>query len=450
MLACAGAASARGLVTGITDPIEHDFAERDGIHSFHVVHVAGIRVVRTSVNWGDIARSAPADATDPHDPAYDWTRVDDSVDRIVANGLQPLLSVLKTPTWARKRPGGKTPNASDVGAFMTAVARRYDGTRRPRVRLLQLWNEPNLKSYLDSRGGPAAYRAMLSAADAAVHRVHEDNVLVGGGLGPFGGPRGRYGIAPLKFMRRLFRKDTPFDVWSHHPYTSGPPAHSAYAKDDASMGDLPQIRRVLRRARAAGRIRSTRLWVTEFSWDTKPPDPFGVPVREHARWVAEALYRMWRNRVEVAIWFQLRDNPHDGHWWGQTFQSGLFYRTTPLYADEKAKPALRAFRFPFVALPAGRRIRFWGRTPNSEALLIRIERRERGRWQAIRVAQADADGIFTGTLPRDRRRRALRANVVALANTNADHSVPFVPRRTRDRHVNPFGGEDPEALREGE
>ena len=437
---------ARGLTTGITDPLDSAFAERDGIASYHVARVAGIRVVRVPVAWNTVAPSAPAQATDPNDRAYEWKYVDDSVDRIVANGLQPLLSVYSPPRWARKR--GLTPHAGDLGAFIAAIARRYDGSRRHRVRLWQIWNEPNLKSFMHVKDGPAEYRAMLASSYPAIKAVHRDNVVVAGGLGPFAGPRGRYGTAPLTFMRRLLRRATPFDVWSHHPYTSGPPAREAHARDDASLGDLPEIRRLLARAKRAGRVSSTRMWVTEFSWDTKPPDPYGVPVREHARWVSEALYRMWRSGVDLVVWFQLRDNPHEGHQWGQTFQSGLFYRTTALYFHEKPKPALRAFRFPFVALPARRRIRFWGRTPNSEPTLIRVERRIRGRWRAIRVVQANAEGIFTGTLPRDRRHRPLRANVVALENTNADHSVPFVPRRTRDRRVNPFGGKGPDALRE--
>ena len=32
-----------------------------------------------------------------------------------------------------------------------------------------------------------------------------------------------------------------------------------------------------------------RFWVTEFSWDTNPPDPRGVPVKLQARWLSEAL-----------------------------------------------------------------------------------------------------------------------------------------------------------------
>jgi hypothetical protein len=439
VLAPAPAADARGLTTGITDPLDSAFRESDGLGSYHVAHVAGARVVRVPVVWGSVSSRAPAQAQDPADPAYDWTYVDDRVDRIVANGLRPLLAVHGTPDYARKR--GLTPHASDLGAFMTAIARRYDGSVKPRVQLWQVWNEPNLRSFLDPRGAVADYRSMLRSSYHALHAVDDRNVVVGGGLGPFGGPRGRYGIAPLRFMRRLFAQRTPFDVWSHHPYTSGPPAREALAKDDASLGDLPEIRRLLVGARRAGRVASTRMWVTEFSWDTKPPDPHGVPVREHARWVAEALYRMWRSRVEVVVWFQLRDNPRKPFTWGQTFQSGLYFKTTALYSNERAKPALRAFRFPFVALPERRRVVLWGRTPDSRPTRVLIQRRTRRGWQGFLVLRADRDGIFRGVLG-GRNRAPLRARAIGQL------SQPFAPRRTRDRRVNPFGGADPEALAE--
>jgi hypothetical protein len=439
-LAGAEAAGARGLTTGITDPLDSAFAERDGVAGYHVARANGVRVVRVPVVWSSVVSVPPANARDPNDPAYDWTFVDDRVDRIAAKGLEPLLSVYGRPHFARKR--GLTPHASDLGAFMTAIARRYDGTRKPRVRLLQIWNEPNLKSFMDVRDGPDDYRAMLASGYAAVKSVHRDNLVVGGGLGPFGGPGGRYGTPPLAFMRRLLSRETPFDVWAHHPYTSGPPARRALAKDDVSLGDLPEMRRVLRAARRAGRIRSTRFWVTEFGWDTKPPDPYAVPVREHARWVAEALYRMWRSGVDLVVWFQLRDNPHEGHPWGATFQSGLYYRTTALYADERPKPALRAFRFPFVALPSGRRTVLSGRTPDSRPNTVLIQRRVRGRWDGLLVLRADRDGIFRGAIRR-RRGDVLRAAA-------GDHSMPFEVRPTRDRRVNPFGGAGPEALREDE
>ena len=49
--------------------------------------------------------------------------------------------------------------------------------------------------------------------------------------------------------------------------------------------------------------------MTEFSWDSNPPDPKGVPAVLEGRWVAEALYRMWSAGVSLVTWFTLRDQP---------------------------------------------------------------------------------------------------------------------------------------------
>jgi hypothetical protein len=109
--------------------------------------------------------------------------------------------------------------------------------------------------------------------------------------------------------------------------------------DNISIPDLPQVQRLLGASWAAHHIVAARrppLWVTEFSWDTKPPDPKAVPVRLQARWVSEGLYRMWSDGVSVVTWFQLQDDPMSK----SDFQSGLYF------VSGRAKPALRAFRFP--------------------------------------------------------------------------------------------------------
>src|SRR5207248_10179685 len=126
-----------------------------------------------------------------------------------------------------------------------------------------------------------------------------------------------YGLtsaAPLRFMRALLcmsKGATPrrtctnriaFDAWAHHPYTSGGPTHHALRPDDVSLGDLPEMRSLLDAAWRAGSItarHAPQFWVTEFSWDSDPPDPKAVPAQLEARWVAEALYRMWQSRISV-------------------------------------------------------------------------------------------------------------------------------------------------------
>jgi hypothetical protein len=249
-------------------------------------------------------------------------------------------------------------------------------------------------------------------------------------------------VGPLPFMRVMLcmsKKLTPtcrsrsrFDVWAHHPYTSGGPNHHANLPDDVSLGDLPEMRRLLDAAIRAGHVESRqpiRFWVTEFGWDTSPPDPKGVPSRLHARWVAEAFYRMWSVGVSLVTWNQLRDEPFPG----SPFQSGLYFlgRTAE---PVRPKPALRAFRFPFVALPEKGRVVTWGRTPKSTRGRVVLERRlGRGRWKRLAVLQADRHGIFQRTW-KLRPGGYMRARLAT-----GELSLPFAVKKTRDRRVCVFG-----------
>jgi hypothetical protein len=152
-----------------------------------------------------------------------------------------------------------------------------------------------------------------------------------------------------------------------------------------------------------------------------------VPVRLHARWTAEALYRMWANGVSLVTWFQLRDDPFPS----SLYQSGLYFRGSRLAAD-RPKPSLRAFRFPFVALPAKGGTRIWGRTPTSRAGRVIVEWQFRGGWAREGVLRASRYGIFTGRYGR-RKTPAMRARF------GGEISIPFGVKPVADRFVRPFG-----------
>ena len=434
---------------GITDPAEPNFGERDLPGAYDAARAANIRLVRVPVAWSVVARySRPADPTNPSDPAYDWSGFDERVAAIRSRGMEPLLSLYATPGWAKPSSDRQTPRPADFADFAAAAARRYSQATYggPAVTHWQLWNEPNLSTYLDPSDAVEQYRAMVNAAYAAIKRVSASNRVVAGGLAPYAAYKDD--IAPLRFMRELLcmsrgarprptcRATVAFDVWSHHPYTTGGPNRSARARDDASLGDLPEMRRLLRAAERAGHVKGAGradFWVTEFSWDTKGPDPDGVPLARHARWVAEAFYNMWRSDVSLCVWFQLRDNPKGTFTWGQTWQSGLFFRTAERYADERSKPVRQVIRFPFVALPRRGGATVWGRTPTNGAGRVAIERRRGGRWVRVTTVSANRHGVF---------RRTIRGNsgAVLRARLGAEAARPFSVERTRDYRVNPFGG----------
>jgi hypothetical protein len=229
--------------------------------------------------------------------------------------------------------------------------------------------------------------------------------------------------------RKTCAQRTRFDIWAHNPYTNGGPNWHATSPANASIGDLPEMRSLLTAAKRAGTIVSRgtpAFWVTEFSWDTNPPDPKGVPSALHARWVAEALYRMWQAGVSAVIWFRLQDDPLRV----SPYQSGFFT------AGGKAKPSLEAFRFPFVAFHGGKGVSVWGRTPLGKSGSVIVEARAGTRWRSVARLRADRNGIFSRRLPASTSATtALRAWLVAPA----ERSVPFSLTVPPSRRTTPFG-----------
>lgn len=420
---------------------------------------AGATKVRLTLLWPSVAPALePSDwnPTDPADPNYDWTEFDGIVRRAQSRGLNVYVTVMGAPKWAQQPPVSSDPSSANLpdpaafGAFGRALAKRFSGSFQglPRIRFFQAWNEPNLTPYLSPqlvRGrpvSPAHYRRMLNAFAAAVHAVRRDNVVIVGGLAPFRDltpsvMAQNEDWGPLSFMRALLcisrslrptcKTKVDFDVWATHPYTSGNPTHKAVLANDVSLGDLPEMRAVLDAAVRHRQLTtpSPGFWVTEFSWDTSPPDPKAVPTMLHRRWVAEALYRMWQNRVSLVTWLQVRDHPLS-----DPYQSGLWYE------DGRPKPSLRAFRFPFVALRSGSRISVWGRTPHSRPRRVVIQQSVAASWRRVAVLSADRFGVFRATVTGTTRRGPMRA---VLADTN-EASVPFSLVVPPDRIFNPFGG----------
>jgi hypothetical protein len=458
-----GTAGARPLVTGF------DSVEDDPL-AFRRARESGAAFVVGFVRWSSIAPSAePASwqPTDPADPRYDWSEIDSWVSNAVAAGLTPLLQVYAVPAWAQGCVGAHVPaytpcdpDPRKLADFAKAAAARFSGrfAGLPRVRYWQGLNEPNLSLFFNPQfrngrpASPALYRRLINSFYFAVKAVEPSNVVLAAGLGPIGVPR--FTIAPLRFTRKLLcmkgrRKPRPtrgrcgggvyFDVFDVHPYTTGGPTHPGRA-DDVQLGHLSKLRDLLRAADQAGRIhgrfRRTPLWVTELSWDSKPPDPGGVPMRILKRWTAEAIYRAWRAGVSRFFWLSLRDNAPDPKLpFSETIEAGLYYRGATL-AEDRPKPNLRAFRFPFVAFSRADGFHFWGRTPNSRGGRVAIQIRQGGGWRRAAVARADRNGIFQGRVEGGygRRKRG-----TARARYRGETAVPFSLKPVRDFYQPPFG-----------
>ena len=151
--------------------------------------------------------------------------------------------------------------------------------------------------------------------------------------------------------------------------------------------------------RAAERRRTIRpgghrpVWVTEFWWNTNPPNTArGMSPGRQARAVEQSLYLFWKAGVSVAINLEIRDAPFIASNPLATNQSGLYY------VDGTPKPSLTAFRFPLVAdrRRGARKGVVWGRSPATGGL--QIELLARGRWRPAATFHVLAGQVFTRRL----------------------------------------------------
>jgi hypothetical protein len=444
---CAAAAPAsRPLQTAIVDPAV--FTSPDAGAGLDRAVAAGASAIKVPLFWNSVApakRPRGFRASDPTEPAYAWSGLDQQLRLIRARGLEPLVYIAATPTWAfRTIDGARRPDPAQYRAFALAAARRYSGTRPglPRVRYWQAWNEPNKVTGPPAKAGVEAwYRTLVNGFAASVHSI-PGNFVVAGGVSPFGISTA---VAPLTFMRRLLcvspgatphatcSKTVHFDVWSVDPYTAGGPFHSTARPDDISVAGLPTMRHVLDAATRLGHVVSAtghvRFWVTEFAWDTNPPDPGGVPLALEGRWVAEALHQMWLSGVSLVTWYTLRDQPLKT----SPYQSGL-YLAGPTFASDRPKPAFTAFRFPFVAYPAGKAISVWGRTPPGSSGSVDVEQLERSAWAVVARLRPNRFGIFSAKVSAHGR-GPLRARLPVAGEA----SLPFSLVAPPDAVYQPFG-----------
>jgi Cellulase (glycosyl hydrolase family 5) len=410
------------LATAVSDPVL--FAGSQMAEAFARTRAAGATYARVTVNWRSVAPATPPAgfvATDPTSPGYRWAGLDAVVNTAESAGLTPILDLMYPPWWAYDTQptavNEGSPNVADLGDFATALATHYNGLTpgAPAERVFQVWNEPNLSLDM-SPVSASKYRDMVNAVADAVHAVDPANLVVAGGLDPFGHKKAKnqewYSIAPLTFMRSLLclskgshphstcQGSIRFDVWSHHPYTpylhGGPFAH-AKLPGDVELGDLPRMRAVLKAGVRLGQVVSSnpvQFWVTEFGWNTNPPRKHSPSLGLAARWTSESLHQMWLSGVSLVTWFLLEDLPAPSY-----YKSGLFFHSTSV-DQARAKPMRTAFRFPFVAYRHGSTVSIWGRDATSDKELVTVQRRHgnRGAWRTVAHVRSNAYGIFRATV----------------------------------------------------
>src|SRR4051794_1151599 len=404
---------------------------------------AGVDVVRVHARWSAIAPDTNAvlpprefHASDPGDPRYSWAALDRAVGLVRGAGMRVMLAVTGPgPVWSSGDPsrhdGRYKPSPAHFRAFAAAVATRYAA----QVDRYLIWNEPNQPLWLTpqrSNGAPFSphlYRDLVNAAVPAIHAADPRSEVVIGTLAPSGsdGRTANAPVRPLAFLRAFACVDSSYralrsgrcagfvapsgDGFALHPHgiRASPDSH-ARSRDDAPLADLGRFEGVLDRLTRAHRLRVTagttyfRLFLTEFGYQTNPPDRYlGVSPDTQAAWLVRGAQRAYGDpRVRNLTWYVWRDEPL-GAKRASGWQSGM------LYADGRVKPALQAFELPFAATTS----RVWGVVRPGAAHTVAIEgRTASGAYRAVRTLQSDARGAFAASLRAPSWARYVRARVL--------------------------------------
>ena len=268
-------------------------------------------VVRTIVDWAQVAPRRPAHAADPFDPAYRFSDLDDFVRNAQKRGIEVLLTLWGTPSWANGGGGPNVPptNARDFGRFAEAVATRYSGNIAgyPFARFYSIWNEPNTPRFLRSTDRVRAYARLASAGYDGVKAVSPDaQVAIGETAASH---------QPAAFMEALAARDPKlkFDAWAHHPYPARPGDSPQLPETwpDVGVQELGRFGDDV--DRAFGRA-NTPLWVTEYAES--------VPAVSRGRQADDLAYALQASvalpRVQMFVWLMLRNHRQE------SWQSGLW------------------------------------------------------------------------------------------------------------------------------
>jgi hypothetical protein len=365
---CVPAATAsRFIQHGIFDDAQIHYGNPDVV--FPMLKQLRSQLLRINLQWGGVngvAKRRPADPTDPDDPAYDWAVYDRTVNYAQQYGQKVVFAIIGTPPWANKAAGVNVAptNPLDLQRFAAAAATRYSGTFEapdgrilPPVRHWLAWNEPNTPVFLRPQYRRVKGKQVIqSAIDYAkicnaivkgvtVTRVGAAKVACG-----VTAPRGnnnpntsRPSVAPIAFLRAMYKAGaTGFHAYAHHPYYGKPSETPSTPPPQGSRGQpgtavtLGNINVLIAEVtRLWGR---KRIWITEYGYQTKPPDPiFGVSLANQAKYLTQAYGIARRHpRIDMFLWFLLKDERRA--FIEEGWQSGLLTETG------KKKPAFTAFQ----------------------------------------------------------------------------------------------------------
>ena len=340
----------------------------------------GVDLVRVNVSWSEVQ---------PRKGVFDWSGYDPAIKGLHARGIEPVLTLVSTPGWAN---GGRGTNwvparGASFAAFAAATARHY-----PYVRRFLIWNEPNQRRWLRPTLPSLYVQRLLNPAYTAIHKVRRHALVAGGVTAPRAATGG---VSPAVWIKGMAGYHAKLDAYAHNPYpltpSETPLAGGCDHCSTLTMATLPRL--VTDVDNAFGK--KTRIWLTEYGYQTKPPDKLlGVSPIKQALYMSQGSMRAYlAPRVDMLISYLVQDEPDISRW-----QSGM------LTLRGVEKPSYQAFQLPLaVEQRTDSSITLWGQIrPSSGRQQYVLEQRRGNTWLRVGSTQRTSPrGFFKRVVPAD-------------------------------------------------
>jgi hypothetical protein len=323
MSASAPAMAARSDAKAIWGPLSID-----GRSQFPRYHNLGVGIFEMTLRWDDVAPEAPANPTNPNDPAYQWPAdISYAIQHALRYRMRVLLLVEGAPEWAN---GGQQWNfpptdPSTFADFLTAASRRY-----ALVHLWMIWGEPtrvplfgvdvpvdpNATTLTPAEAeAPQVYAQLLDASYGALKAVSPRNLVIGGDTFTTGDISTEQWI---ENMRLPDGQPPRMDMYGHNPFTwraapdlSNPPSPDGEV-DFSDLGRLEQ----LVNSNLAQPGQTIKLFLSEWTIPTAPNDDefdYYVSPDVQAQWITDAWQIVRSSPWICALgWTHVYDDPPGG------------------------------------------------------------------------------------------------------------------------------------------
>jgi Beta-galactosidase len=338
----------------------------------------GVDLVRVSVSWSQV---------ESRDGVFDWSGYDPAIKGLQARGIEPVLTLVSTPAWANGGRGTNwvPTNGASFGAFAATTARHY-----PFVRRFLIWNEPNQRRWLRPTLPSLYVQRLLNPAYTAIHAVRKTALVAGGVTAPRAATGG---VSPAVWIRGMAGYHAKLDAYAHNPYpltpAETPLSGGCTHCSTLTMATLPTLLADV--GKAFGK--SKRIWLTEYGYQTDPPDHvLGVSPEKQALYMSQGSMRAYlAPRVDMLINYLVQDEPDVSRW-----QSGI------LTVDGAEKPSYQAFQLPLtVQQRTSTTLTLWGQIrPGSGRQQYVLEQLRGTQWLRVGVTERTGTrGFFKRSVP---------------------------------------------------